>query len=329
MIEPSDASPAGRRTTGRFWRFIPVAALIAFAVLALPALLMPHCIVAGTLIDTPSGPRAIETLASGDEVWTRGRALGRVVATHPSWALEHLEIVMDDGRVLRATAEHPVATGAGWTRAGSLRVGEGIVSIRVVRGPVRVYDLEVEPDPTFFAGGVLVHNKTPAERNGSIVLKMIATAEADLRSNDHDHNGVNDFWVADVRGLWAILGQDDQPVKLIEPTVAAADLVPRPNAGGTRYDPMTGHEPGARWGQYFFAALRCFEDDGGRRVAYDDGTGRHPTKFGFVAVPAAGSRARTTFIMNEECTIWRKRLDGAIVDTFPRDPAREGWVKVD
>jgi hypothetical protein len=40
------------------------------------------------------------------------------------------------------------------------------------------------------------------ERSASAALKERAVAEADLRANDRDRNGVNDFWTADVQGLY-------------------------------------------------------------------------------------------------------------------------------
>src|SRR5438093_367005 len=42
------------------------------------------------------------------------------------------------------------------------------------------------------------------ERNASATLKSFASAEADFRANDRDNNRVNDFWVADVSGLYRV-----------------------------------------------------------------------------------------------------------------------------
>ena len=71
------------------------------------------------------------------------------------------------------------------------------------------------------------------ERNSSTSLKTLASAEADFRANDRDWNHVNDFWTADVRGLYTLTSAavpgaspnntSDPAIKLIELSVASAD----------------------------------------------------------------------------------------------------------
>ena len=60
---------------------------------------------------------------------------------------------------------------------------------------------------------------TANERNASGSLKTLATAQADFRSNDRDANMVNDFWVADVRGLYSLDDGTGNEIKLIERTI--------------------------------------------------------------------------------------------------------------
>ncbi len=135
-------------------------------------LLLPTCIVEETPIDTPSGSCKIEDLTVGDEVWTRAPSgelqVGRVRAVHSAWSMAQRMIVLSDGRTLHATALHPVATETGWKPAGQLETGESVwsrdgwrtvVSVTRTGGLVRVFNLEVEPNPNFFANGVFVHNK--------------------------------------------------------------------------------------------------------------------------------------------------------------------------
>ena len=145
--------------------------------LALPALLVAlagcatSCLVEGTLVATPDGARLIEDLRPGDPVTCR-EGTGFVTAVARAQVVEHLELSLADGRVLRVTAAHPLAVTGGWRRAGRLRPGDAVVggriaAVRAVRGPVPVYDLTVAPHANFFAEGVLVHNKkfaTPPER---------------------------------------------------------------------------------------------------------------------------------------------------------------------
>jgi hypothetical protein len=71
------------------------------------------CLVAGTMIETSTGPRAIETLSAGDSVWTRA-GLRPVTAAwctgvRPTWTLK-----TDTGQLI-GTNDHPVWTNDGWT----------------------------------------------------------------------------------------------------------------------------------------------------------------------------------------------------------------------
>src|SRR5262249_39129655 len=62
------------------------------------------------------------------------------------------------------------------------------------------------------------------ERNASVTLKTLATAEADFRANDRDENHVNDYWVADISGLYRV--DPGAAIKLIELATATADARP-------------------------------------------------------------------------------------------------------
>ena len=72
-----------------------------------------------------------------------------------------------DGRVLRATPNHPLATPGGWVDAGELSAGAVVMGMdqtaRVAEvqfsdGGEPVWDLTVEPTHSYFADGVWVHN---------------------------------------------------------------------------------------------------------------------------------------------------------------------------
>jgi len=147
---------------------VVAAGLVVLAVVS-PAFL--RCVVAGSQIATPSGPRPIEALEPGDVVWTQGPdgpEEGRVAAVHRSWAFQHRVLSLADGRWLGVTGSHPIATVAGWVRAGDVEASQVVTSwegtanvetVTTVLGIVGVYDLTVEPNPNFFANGVLTHNK--------------------------------------------------------------------------------------------------------------------------------------------------------------------------
>jgi len=86
-------------------------------------------LVAGELIDTPDGPRAIESLRVGDLVYGRtreGRVAVPVEATTNHWKAEGYVVVeLEDGRELKDTADHPVYSASrGWVAMGDLLPGE-------------------------------------------------------------------------------------------------------------------------------------------------------------------------------------------------------------
>ena len=155
--------------------------------------LVYRCLVEGTAVDTPSGPRRVETLRVGDDVLTLGPD-GRliktsVVAIRSGTALHWISLSLGDGRTLDVTPTHPLAAGSEWRSAGSLRAGD---TVRTVHGPTAitaieghlalttVYDVSVEPGETFMAAGVLVHNKSVSFPEPTILgqMRQLIAAEA-------------------------------------------------------------------------------------------------------------------------------------------------------
>lgn len=130
------------------------------------------CFAAGTLVATPLGERAIETIVAGDLVtsWDGTLVTARVTHTKRRRA-ELLVIRFADGQALRVTDNHPLAVRGGWRQAGELIAGDRVFATSgselvewVVAksehepGFVEVYDLTVEPTHSYFAGGILAHN---------------------------------------------------------------------------------------------------------------------------------------------------------------------------
>ncbi len=160
-------------------------------------------------------------------------------------------------------------------------------------------------------------------RNASASLKTLASAEIDFRMNDRDNNGVLDFWVGDVAGLYLLAPQGGtELVKLIEISVAAADAAPSPasvQAHGNffEFSPKAG---------YLYRALTQDADG----LPYDEGKGRSQTRFAFVAYPKTyGKEYRRTLLINEENTIWWKDTAGKPVASWPKDLKADGWAKLD
>lgn len=140
------------------------------------------CFVGSVTVDTPSGPRAIETIRVGDVVYAKnerneGEVRARkVVHVFVRDGAETLEIDVCSGtdrRTIETTDDHPFwIEGRGWIAAEGLWPGatlanrdgrsEQLCGMRRTGRTMRVYNLTVEGDHTFFVlGGTWVHNADP------------------------------------------------------------------------------------------------------------------------------------------------------------------------
>src|SRR6185436_8111745 len=109
--------------------------------------------------------------------------------------------------------------------------------------------------------GLLSSQRASNERNASMALKALSAAEADFRSNDRDGNHVNDFWTGDVKGLYTMTSAEvpgagtapkDEPLRLIEIEIAAADVDPNlVPAGGENMSLQPFATPSDRKGYWF------------------------------------------------------------------------------
>jgi hypothetical protein len=133
------------------------------------------CFPAGTLVAVADGYKPIETIKTGDEVWswdqqTQDLALKPVVQTHQHQANE-LVTLRVGADVLRATPEHPFWTEEGWQNAGLLQVGStlqrsdqqamAVWEVEQHAGPETVYNFEVADWHTYLVGPwmFVVHNE--------------------------------------------------------------------------------------------------------------------------------------------------------------------------
>lgn len=128
------------------------------------------CVAAGSRLETPDGRRAIELVKPGDLVLARALDEEQPRWTRVEHVVEHraAEVLTLNG-VWNLTREHPVAADGRFVEAGTLRVGDEvltqgglatIVSIALAQKPRPVYDLSVGEPHTFFVDGLLVHNKS-------------------------------------------------------------------------------------------------------------------------------------------------------------------------
>lgn len=124
------------------------------------------CFIAGTLINTPTGQRAIESLKCGDVVYDKD--LNEVTVKQLLVSTADVLMYITDARdnETGTTPEHPFLLDdarliqAGHITAGTVLYGNNIVSaVRAATGSFTVYNLSVTGSHTFIANGYTVHNK--------------------------------------------------------------------------------------------------------------------------------------------------------------------------
>jgi type II secretory pathway pseudopilin PulG len=169
--------------------------------------------------------------------------------------------------------------------------------------------------------GLLSSNRASNERGAAAALKTLASAEADFRTNDRDKNLVNDFWTADVKGLYTMTpaGELDKgrlPLELISRTVAAADADATLYPAGGENLPLSQYASPAPSAGYWFMTLVSDRSASGPEATYRQDTGgkppmgavHHLSRFGFTAFPDSSSKGKYLFILNENGTIFRHSL---------------------
>ena len=153
------------------------------------AVTAPKCFVAGTMITTISGLRAIESIQAGDVVLAANEETGEVAYkevvrtfVNTTDEITHVTVENAEGEqeTIDSTPEHPFyVEGLGWVEASALHPGMTIwfangtkgtvedISNEGLEEPVTVYNFEVKDFHTYFVGecGVLVHNAC----DGSVV----------------------------------------------------------------------------------------------------------------------------------------------------------------
>jgi Hint domain-containing protein len=127
----------------------------------------PICLAAGTRIDTPEGPVAVEDLRVGSPVWTMSASGGRVPATilktrRVDVPARHqiVHLVLSDGREVSASPGHPTAYGR---VLGELKIGDFLDGARITLlehlpyEGLATYDLLPSGDTGFYwADGILI-----------------------------------------------------------------------------------------------------------------------------------------------------------------------------
>jgi hypothetical protein len=153
--------------------------------------------VAGTMIQTPQGDRAVEDMKTGDEVYTFDPMTGEVVVNVVDQPISYISnhyfnLKLENGTVLRVTGRHPLYFGPqyksrhadeltgkpqhdGFEAVWHIEAGDTLfirgseegpfTPVRVVGkekvdGDIQVYNLQVAGHRTYFAEKIAVHNKS-------------------------------------------------------------------------------------------------------------------------------------------------------------------------
>lgn len=173
--------------------------------------------------------------------------------------------------------------------------------------------------------GLISSQRSSYERNASTSLKTVCVAEADFRNNDRDANKMNDFWTADMKGLYTMTscttsgnsgGTTDPPLRLIDLSLAAADADSViHSAAGNNMDVQSfgviSHKGG-----YWFAALTADLSVSGPEASYKQDTGgdyamgtvHHLHKYGFITFPEGSSFGKYVFMVNEGNAVFRSAI---------------------
>jgi Pretoxin HINT domain/HEAT repeats len=142
---------------------------------SVPSLLPIHgsCFVAGTLVQTADGPRAIESIQVGDRVLSQNTTTGLLafqpaVGVHRNKPTPILRLAIGDESIVATGIHRFWKAGKGWTMARDLKAGDrlrmigGVATIRSIESDQAqpVFNLDVAENRDFFVGtnGLLVHD---------------------------------------------------------------------------------------------------------------------------------------------------------------------------
>jgi hypothetical protein len=159
---------------------------------------------------------------------------------------------------------------------------------------------------------------------GAAMLGFYAHQEV-FRRTDADGNGAQDYWTADVAGLYALEDANGQMLKFLDFSMAKADVKPLREAYS--WQPPEKAQPKAG---YFWRVIE--RDAEGKPYRQDnDGDGKsctNPSKYAVCAFPAEYNKdGIRTFITNESKLVYYKDTGGKPVVQWPGDdPLKQGWV---
>ena len=98
-----------------------------------------NAVTSDTLIRMDSGWKPISSVKIGDLVFTHSGKAQRVYDVMSKFEdKEYFEIQLNDGKVLKATGEHPILTSRGWIRTDELKESDHIVTLQEVNNDLLI-----------------------------------------------------------------------------------------------------------------------------------------------------------------------------------------------
>lgn len=194
--------------------------------------------------------------------------------------------------------------------------------------------------------GLISSQRSSYERNASTSLKTICVAEVDFRNNDRDGNHLNDYWTADVKGLYTMTscitpgkagGTVDPPLRLIDLSLAAADTDGTTAAAGGENMDLTQFGVVASKGGHWYCALTLDNSvSGTSESTYKVDTGgdlpmgpvHNRSKFGFLAFPDSQAYGKYVYLVNENGAVFRSATTGAVRAGTGTPPGATGFTAV-
>jgi hypothetical protein len=161
-------------------------------------------------------------------------------------------------------------------------------------------------------GGHHHHGREGSNPSGT--LKTIYAAEQEFLKENPTGKHPEQYWRADISGLYALDGRDGRPIKLIELSTASADDQPR-----VTLDRFAVRSAKNRY--WYRSILHAGEDP-----AVPD-----PHRFAFCVFPEPGSPHKYIYILDEGQRIFRTKAEGRRgIDRFPTEKELQAsWSKVD
>ncbi len=148
---------------------------------------------------------------------------------------------------------------------------------------------------------ILIATRTANENNASSSLKQMCSCETLFKSSDTDANSINDYYTADVRGLFYLSSTtpSTSEIKMLEIAMVLADGNPDP---GAEYTNST--VPGSPKAGYWFQVHTGYESPSGTANAYGR---RHLDRYAYCAYPNSyPSSGRLVYWVSEGGTMFKR-----------------------